>query len=451
LELLMSELSLPELESRRTELYARLAALGDFRRGSVSENYRKCGRLNCACARPGHRGHGPRWLWTRTVAGRGTRGRQVAAGEVEKVRGEVGRYQEFAALTEQIVEVNEAICEARPALPETGSRAPAAQGLEQLRAQVRAEIAAEVERLAAAAVRPLSAGGGAGLEAVELVIHAAMTTVAPRCWKACWPPIPATAARGRLRGRAPGRVRVLPGQDRRYGGRPGHGDPGLVSLVACGHGLAPRDTELEMAGETMSRGLARMTAWAGAAETFAKASGLLADLAGVAVSARRVERSAEADGTAAAAAIGERAAAIAARMVIPCRPLTCRTSCTSPSTAPACPWSPLRPRAGRARAKTAKLAPARPSLHACPGHGRRGRYPVRDPGSSSYVAAFAPAAAFGKLMAAEGRRCGAAHVRQLTILGDGAVRIWNLASEYAAASSSPATSRRCCQPPAPSP
>jgi hypothetical protein len=54
-------------------------------------------------------------------------------------------------------------------------------------------------------------------------------------------------------------------------------------------------------------------------------------------------------------------------------------------------------------------------------------------------------------MAAEGRRCGAAHVRQLTILGDGAVRIWNLASEYAAASSSPATSRRCCQPPAPSP
>ena len=57
-------------------------------------------------------------------------------------------------------------------------------------------------------------------------------------------------------------------------------------------------------------------------------------------------------------------------------------------------------------------------------------YPVRDPGSSSYVATFAPAAAFGKLMAAEARRRGAAHVRQLTILGDGAVRIWNLASEH---------------------
>ena len=33
-------------------------------------------------------------------------------------------------------------------------------------------------------------------------------------------------------------------------------------------------------------------------------------------------------------------------------------------------------------------------------------------------------------MAAEARRRGAAHVRQLTILGDGAVRIWNLASEH---------------------
>ena len=48
-------------------------------------------------------------------------------------------------------------------------------------------------------------------------------------------------------------------------------------------------------------------------------------------------------------------------------------------------------------------------------------YPVRDPGSSSYLATFAPAAAFGILMAAEARRRGAGHIRQLTILGDGAL------------------------------
>ena len=55
-------------------------------------------------------------------------------------------------------------------------------------------------------------------------------------------------------------------------------------------------------------------------------------------------------------------------------------------------------------------------------------YPVRDPDSSSYLATFAPAAGFGVLMAAEARRRGAGHARQLTILGDGAHWIWNLAT-----------------------
>ena len=57
-------------------------------------------------------------------------------------------------------------------------------------------------------------------------------------------------------------------------------------------------------------------------------------------------------------------------------------------------------------------------------------YPVRDPDSSSYLATFEPAARFGVLMAAEARTRGARHVRQLTILGDGAHWIWNLASEH---------------------
>jgi hypothetical protein len=111
----MTDPSLPELEAERDRLYAQLSAVGDFRRGSVSENWRKCGKPNCACAQPGHRGHGPRFLWTRSARGRGTVGRQLAAGEVARVRREVGRHAEFAAICEQIAEVNEKICEARPA------------------------------------------------------------------------------------------------------------------------------------------------------------------------------------------------------------------------------------------------------------------------------------------------------------------------------------------------
>jgi hypothetical protein len=109
----VSEPSLEELEAERDRLYARLAAVGDFRRGSVSENWRRCGKPNCACAAPDHPGHGPRFLWTRS-AGRKTVGRQLAAAEVGRVRAEVARHAEFTAIIEQIAEVSERICEARP-------------------------------------------------------------------------------------------------------------------------------------------------------------------------------------------------------------------------------------------------------------------------------------------------------------------------------------------------
>jgi hypothetical protein len=110
----MTEPSPAELEAERDRLYVLLAGVGDFRRGSVSENWRKCGKPNCACAPPDHPGHGPRFLWTRSAGARKTVGRQLAAAEVGKVRAEVARHAEFAAVSEQIAEVNEKICEARP-------------------------------------------------------------------------------------------------------------------------------------------------------------------------------------------------------------------------------------------------------------------------------------------------------------------------------------------------
>ncbi len=42
---------------------------------------------------------------------------------------------------------------------------------------------------------------------------------------------------------------------------------------------------------------------------------------------------------------------------------------------------------------------------------------------ASYIATFEPAAVFGDMVKAEGIRRGAGHVRQLTILGDGAAWI----------------------------
>ncbi|MCL2582224.1 MAG: hypothetical protein FWE35_07190 [Streptosporangiales bacterium] len=111
----MSEPSLPELEAGRDRLYARLAAVGDFRRGSVSENCRRCGKLNCACAAPGHPGRGPRFLWARSEGRRKRAGRQLAAGEAGEVRREIARHAECEEIRARIVAVSERICEARPA------------------------------------------------------------------------------------------------------------------------------------------------------------------------------------------------------------------------------------------------------------------------------------------------------------------------------------------------
>lgn len=105
---------LEDLEQQRNRLYDEMAATGDFRRGSVTENYRRCGKSNCACAQPDHPGHGPRWLWTRSETGGKTVGRQLSPEEVDKVRDEIANHQRFVEISREVVEVNEAICEARP-------------------------------------------------------------------------------------------------------------------------------------------------------------------------------------------------------------------------------------------------------------------------------------------------------------------------------------------------
>jgi hypothetical protein len=83
---------LAELERRREELYRELSRVGDFRPGSLNEVRRKCGKPNCACAAPGHPGHGPQYNLTRRAEGR-TRARHLRPGpELDKARREVAEY-----------------------------------------------------------------------------------------------------------------------------------------------------------------------------------------------------------------------------------------------------------------------------------------------------------------------------------------------------------------------
>ena len=107
--------SLQDLELRRKDLFRQFESLGDFRRGTISVNYRKCGKSNCACARKDHPGHGPQYLWNVSVGGK-TQARNLPLGpELEKVEREVERYHAFVRLSQELIEVNDRICQLRPA------------------------------------------------------------------------------------------------------------------------------------------------------------------------------------------------------------------------------------------------------------------------------------------------------------------------------------------------
>jgi len=197
----------------------------------------------------------------------------------------------------------------------------------------------------------------------------------------------------------------------------------------CKHGLAPRDAELGVAGQSISPGLAAMTDLAAADGPFAKASRMLATMAGVHLTAKRVERSAEASGTAMAVAARDRTSAITARTLVPLPPsplpdklYACIDGTGVPMTARETAGRDGKGADGRARTREVKLAVffTQDKLDA-------GGYPVRDRDSSSYIATFEPASVFADLVKAEGIRRGADHVRQLTIIGDGAAWIWGIA------------------------
>jgi hypothetical protein len=161
----------------------------------------------------------------------------------------------------------------------------------------------------------------------------------------------------------------------------------------CHHGLSPRDEQLGIEGQTMSPGLRKMTARAAAAVPFDAAARLVGELAGIMLTGRRAGRRAEADGRAAAARIGAEAAAISARQVVPTPPagpqpdkLYVAIDGTGvPMVAAETAGRAGKAEDGRARTREVKMAAvftqAKVDGDGCP---------VRDPGSSSYLAPSQP-------------------------------------------------------------
>ena len=340
-------------------------------------------------------------------------------------------------LTGQIEQVNEAICDARPVSAGPGEAAPGGGGqkkglCDQLAAALSAEAAAEVTSLAAAAA--VSIAGGQGLEAAERAIRAGLLRLGARVLEELLAADVGYA--GPRAGCGAGHhaaVRRLPGQEHRHRARRGHYPPGLVPLRGLRARVRAPRPAAGVAGQSMSPGLRKMTARAAAAVPFAAAARLISDLAGITLTGKRAGRRAEADGQAAAAVIEARAEAVAAgklAVLPPEGPLPDMLYVAIDGTGVPMIAAETAGRAGKGedgRARTREVKMAAAFTQTTMDHDG---YPVRDPGSSSYLATFAPAPGFGILMAAEARRRGAGRIRQLTILGDGAPWIWNLAARH---------------------
>lgn len=108
------EKTIEQLDEYLNKIYQQMKAVGDFRPGIISVNFRKCGKKNCTCSQPDHPGHGPQYLWNTTQNGK-SRAQNLRLGpELEKTQKEVLNYKKFSELCQEAIVVNEKICRLRP-------------------------------------------------------------------------------------------------------------------------------------------------------------------------------------------------------------------------------------------------------------------------------------------------------------------------------------------------
>lgn len=106
--------ALEELEQQRSSIFQEMARLPDFRSGSITATRGTCGKPNCHCHRPRHPGHGPHFRLTRKQNGKTITETFTTPAELHKAQREVEAYHRFRELAQQLLEINEKICQARP-------------------------------------------------------------------------------------------------------------------------------------------------------------------------------------------------------------------------------------------------------------------------------------------------------------------------------------------------
>lgn len=199
----------------------------------------------------------------------------------------------------------------------------------------------------------------------------------------------------------------------------------------CHQGQSPRDRELDVEGTQCSPGVRRMMALAGSEASFDTAREQLELLAGLEVTAKSVERHAE--------AIGADIAAREQAEIRRAKQLELPEVCT-----PAAPVLYLEMDGTGVPVVAAETEGRVGKVEGQPAHTRevklgcvftqtttdeQGR-PVRDEDSTTYTAAIETAEEFGLRLYTEAWRRGWSRAKKKVVLGDGAVWIWNLADQH---------------------
>src|SRR5271169_515744 len=198
----------------------------------------------------------------------------------------------------------------------------------------------------------------------------------------------------------------------------------------CESGFCPRDRALGLESFSLTPGVLRMTGSAAALVSFEESSGLLRELAGVEVSAKQVERAAEALG--AEIAVDEHQPVEKSGEVAPTMYLGMDGTGVPMRT------QEIADRAGKQADGSAKTREAKlVTIWTAESRDEQGQ-PVRDPGSITYSAAIESAATldtsrnlsdFAARVQREASRRGFTEAQRHTVLGDGLAWIWNTATE----------------------
>ena len=199
----------------------------------------------------------------------------------------------------------------------------------------------------------------------------------------------------------------------------------------CRQGQSPRDRELDVEATACSPGVRRMMGMVGSETSFEHGREQLDLLAGLTVTAKAVERQAEALG--ADISVREQAEIQRAKQLelpevcVPAAPVFYieMDGTGVPVVKPETEGRAGKREGQRARTREVKLG----CIFTQTTTDEQGR-PVRNEGSTTYTAAIETAEEFGLRIYTEAWRRGWSRAKKKVILGDGAVWIWNLADQH---------------------